>query len=42
MERLGHSTISIGMDIYSHVIRSMQDEVADNLDSLMPRTKQHA
>lgn len=42
MERLGHSTISIGMDIYSHVIRSMQDEVADKLDTLMPRSRQHA
>lgn len=34
-ERLGHSTIALTMDIYSHVIPSMQDEVARKIDELM-------
>jgi integrase len=33
-ERLGHSTISITMDIYSHVMPGMQEEAAAKLDTL--------
>lgn len=31
-ERLGHSTISVTMDIYSHVMPTLQREAADHLD----------
>lgn len=34
-ERLGHSSISLTLDVYSHVIPSMQEEVAEKLDSLL-------
>ena len=34
-ERLGHSNISMTMDIYSHVLPSMQDEAADKIDALI-------
>ncbi len=34
-ERLGHSSIVLTMDTYSHVIPSMQDEAADKLDKLL-------
>jgi integrase len=33
-ERLGHSTISVTMDIYSHVMPSMQRDAADKLDAM--------
>lgn len=33
-ERLGHSTIGITLDTYSHVLPSMQDEAARNLGEL--------
>lgn len=33
-ERLGHSSISVTMDVYSHVLPSMQREAADGLDTL--------
>jgi integrase len=33
-ELLGHSTISMTMDIYSHVLPSMQQEMMDKLDDL--------
>jgi integrase len=33
-ERLGHSTIAMTMDIYSHVMPSMQQEVAEKIDDL--------
>lgn len=33
-ERLGHSTIAMTMDIYSHVLPSMQQEVAEKIDDL--------
>jgi integrase len=44
-ERLGHSTISITMDVYSHVLPGMQEEAARKLDvalraSLKSRSKQ--
>ena len=31
-ERLGHSTISTTMDIYSHVIGQMQEDAASRMD----------
>ena len=34
-ERLGHSKINITLDIYSHVLPSLQDEAAAKLDSLL-------
>jgi integrase len=34
-ERLGHSSISVTMDVYSHVLPSMQDEAADKIDELI-------
>ena len=37
-ERLGHSSISVTMDIYSHVLPSMQREAADRLDGLFRKT----
>jgi integrase len=33
-ERLGHSTIAMTMDIYSHVLPSMQQDVARRLDEM--------
>src|SRR2546423_10593031 len=33
-EILGHSTISITLDLYSHVTPSMQEQAAQSLDSL--------
>jgi integrase len=33
-ERLGHSTIAVTMDIYSHVMPSLQREAAQHLDKL--------
>lgn len=34
-ERLGHSTISITMDTYSHVMPNMQKEASERLDSFL-------
>ncbi|WP_430131293.1 tyrosine-type recombinase/integrase [Neobacillus pocheonensis] len=34
-ERLGHSRIGITLDIYSHVLPSMQQEVAMKLDEML-------
>jgi len=34
-ERLGHSKIGVTLDTYSHVIPSMQQEVADKIDEIM-------
>lgn len=34
-ERLGHSKISITLDTYSHVLPSMQQEVADTLEDII-------
>lgn len=33
-ERLGHSSIKITMDVYSHVLPSMQDDVARMLGEM--------
>jgi integrase len=34
-ERLGHSNISITLDTYSHVLPSLQEDAADQMDSLL-------
>jgi integrase len=34
-ERLGHSSISLTLDTYSHVIPSMQQDIADKLDEIL-------
>jgi integrase len=34
-ERLGHSSISITLDVYSHVLPSMQEIVSEKLDNLL-------
>jgi integrase len=33
-ERLGHSTIAMTMDVYSHVLPSMQQEAAEKIDDM--------
>jgi Phage integrase family len=35
-ERLGHATVGITLDIYSHVIPGMQEEAARAFDELFP------
>ena len=41
-EMLGHSSVAITLDTYSHVIQSMQQQSAERLDSfLFPETKVH-
>ena len=37
-ERLGHSTIAITLDVYSHVLPSMQIETASKLEGLLGRS----
>lgn len=34
-ERLGHASITLTLDTYSHVIPSLQEEVARRMDDLM-------
>ncbi|MDD9265981.1 tyrosine-type recombinase/integrase [Paenibacillus sp. GCM10023248] len=34
-ERLGHSKVGVTLDVYSHVLPSMQQEVADKLDEII-------
>jgi integrase len=34
-ERLGHSTISTTLDLYSHVTDTMQQDAATRLDSIL-------
>jgi len=34
-ERLGHSTISLTLDTYSHAIPSLQEDAADKIDKLL-------
>ena len=36
-ERLGHSSISVTMDIYSHVLPGMQEEAALAVEQLLER-----
>ncbi len=35
-ERLGHSSISVTLDIYSHVVPGMQELAALQFDEVMP------
>ena len=35
MELLGHSTIAMTMNLYSHVTRPMQEQAADKMDALL-------
>ncbi|MDF2958800.1 MAG: integrase [Paenibacillus sp.] len=37
-ERLGHSKVGVTLDVYSHVLPSMQQEVADKLDEMISVT----
>lgn len=37
-ERLGHSTVGLTLDMYSHVLPSMQDELVEKIDRLMRET----
>ena len=37
-ERLGHSSISITLDVYSHVLPNMQQEAAERLDAMLYST----
>ncbi len=34
-ERLGHSTISLTLDTYSHAVPTMQRDAADRMDDLI-------
>ena len=34
-ERLGHSSIGITMDLYSHVLPGMQEEAAERVDKAL-------
>jgi len=34
-ERLGHSTIAVTLDVYSHVLPTMQQQAAEQLESLI-------
>lgn len=38
-ERLGHSTITLTLDTYSHVLPTMQDEVTRKLNAILPPAK---
>ena len=35
-EAMGHSTVSITLDIYSHVTPGLQEAAAEQLESLLP------
>ena len=35
METLGHSTIAVTMNVYSHVVPALQREAADRLDAAL-------
>ena len=35
MEQLGHSTITLTMNVYSHVIPALQRDAADRMDTLL-------
>ncbi len=34
-ERLGHSTIAVTMNTYSHVVPALQEEAAERMDQLL-------
>lgn len=36
-ELLGHSTIALTMDTYSHVLPAMHDELAQQMDALLAK-----
>ena len=36
-ERLGHSTIALTLDVYSHVLPGMQAEAAEHLEAMLYR-----
>jgi integrase len=36
-ERLGHASIAITLDIYSHAIPAMQEDAAENIAALLER-----
>ena len=36
-ERLGHASIAVTMDLYSHVLPSMQDDAASAMGALFER-----
>ena len=38
-ERLGHASVKMTLDVYSHVVPSMQSEVADQVSNLLYRSK---
>ena len=35
-EALGHSTVSITLDLYSHVLPGLQEAAAKQLDAVLP------
>ena len=39
-ERLGHSSISVTMDIYSHVLPGLQEDAVDRLEKLLARSRE--
>jgi integrase len=41
-ERLGHASISITLDTYSHVLPDMQDTAADAMDTIMNGAREQA
>lgn len=44
-ERLGHATVSITLDVYSHVLPNMQKEASDKLEAILfnqPKNKENA
>ncbi|GAA3372543.1 hypothetical protein GCM10020367_27880 [Streptomyces sannanensis] len=41
MESLGHSQISITMDVYTHVVQGTQREAMSHMDRLL-RKRRHA
>ena len=34
-ERLGHSTVALTLDVYSHVLGSLQRDAAEQLDEIL-------
>ena len=40
-ERLGHSTVTLTLDVYSHVLPSMQKEATDRLESLLTASRKN-
>lgn len=38
-ERLGHSTIAVTMDIYSHLLPGLQEDAAARIDRLLPKKR---